>query len=140
MNRAQKTYEYLLGQSSRLIGAEALRDDKQAFFNTIQHLRNEIIPSLRESKLVSVDDIDSLDSTMTGIDRHRTKSGGTPNKVYWNGVRPDFYACVEKINDIVTKLSLTRVPIRIKITDFVKCHWLAVATLLVCVITLFLAC
>ena len=135
MNRAEKTREYVIGQLTRLNNMASLRDSKDAFFDSIGHLRKEVISNLKDSSIVKEQDVVRLDSLLADISNYRSKSAGR-NEVYWNAVGPVFSASIEKMNEIIFKLSTTRLPMNVFIVDFLKSHWQWVVTFVIGIITL----
>jgi hypothetical protein len=117
----------------------SLRDSKDAFFDSIEHLRNEVIPKLKDSNIVEEPDVVRLDLLLADIRNYGNKSARL-NEVYWNAVGPVFSASIEKMNEIISKLSTTRLPINILIVDFLKSHWRWAVMFVIGIITLIIMC
>lgn len=130
MNRADKAKQYLDGRLEDLKDFKDLMGAKPAFFDSIIHFKNTVIPDLRKFKIFAAGDIDKLEQILADIEPHRTEGGPSP-KVHEIGVWPDYGAAQAEIYKLISIAATAKVPFKLKLVDFISSNALIIAVVAV---------
>jgi hypothetical protein len=143
MNRAEKAKEYLDKRLEDLKDFKDLMGAKPAFFDSVIHFKNTVIPDLRKFKIFAADDIDDvkeLENILARIEPHRSQGGASPY-VYETGVWPDYGAAQAQIYKLISIATTIKVPLRLKFWDLVSSKTFVIAFVVAMIVfTLQLVC
>lgn len=130
MNRAEKAKEYLHRRLADLKDFKGLWQAKPAFFDSIIHFKNTVIPDLRKFKIFEADDIEKLKEVLEAIEPHKSE-GGPSRKVHEIGVWPDYGAAQAQIYKLISIATTVKVPLRLRLLDFLSSNALIIAVIAV---------
>jgi len=103
---------------------------KPAFFDSIIHFKNTVIPDLGKFKIFDANDIKELENILARIEPHRSQGGASPN-VYESGTWPDYGAAQAQIYKLISFAATAKVPFKLKLVDFISSNALMIAVIAV---------